>query len=491
MTSKRNPLGRRIMAGLKLRPPVIDVPPRGFSLDDVTVINPGLNRKKHQKLIIRNTDIDDISAIGPENPAEKGNSPYAGAYVLPGLIDMHVHYPLFPVKSSPAFFDISEWAGPLYLLYGVTTVRDVGNFNEIWSLRQRMESGEFPAPRIFCCGPILDGDPPRFPDGGMSQIVRNAEEGRDAVEKLSKMGVDHVKVYDNLTLEALIGIRETAKEKGLLVVGHLPFAIPFEEAGIEDLQHFWGIQFNSLHPGLDFNKPDDFGAYMNAWATIDDAKMDDIVRISVEQGITHTPTVVVQDRISRLSDPEQIRDPIQMLLPRFYRDVMWNTDYGVKYLRNQPQKHLDDLGQAVVNIKRLINRLHQAGVQILTGSDGPANPFCVPGISIHEELNHFVDAGLTPEEAWVTGTRAAGECLKIPMLGTLQKGAPADILVFRKDPTHDISALSTLEAVSVDGRLYTKEVLDQAMVRHQKYFDSWLYDRVMMKIIRSVIKKLV
>ncbi len=105
---------------------------------------------------------------------------------------------------------------------------------------------------------------------------------------------------------------------------------------------------------------------------------------------------------------------------------------------------------------------------------------------MHDELHNLLEAGFTPEEAWVAATRSAGESLGEPQLGTLQEGAPADFLVFREDPSHDLAALATLEAVVAQGRLYPKEVLDRAIQRHRDYFEGWLYDRISMAIARMI-----
>jgi len=125
--------------------------------------------------------------------------------------------------------------------------------------------------------------------------------------------------------------------------------------------------------------------------------------------------------------------------------------------------------------------LFRAGVRIHAGTD-VGNPFLVPGASLHEELRHLVGAGLTPEEAWLTATRLPGEFLREPGLGTVAAGAPADLLLFREDPTRDLAALATLEAVVAGGRLYSRETLDEALEASQRRYRGWLYDTVSMAI---------
>ena len=106
----------------------------------------------------------------------------------------------------------------------------------------------------------------------------------------------------------------------------------------------------------------------------------------------------------------------------------------------------------------------------------------MPGASLQEELHHLVDAGLSPEEAWLTATRWPGEFLGEPGLGRIARDAPADLLLFREDPTRDLGALDTLETVVADGRLYPRETLDAALATARNHYRGWLYERVSMAI---------
>jgi imidazolonepropionase-like amidohydrolase len=108
----------------------------------------------------------------------------------------------------------------------------------------------------------------------------------------------------------------------------------------------------------------------------------------------------------------------------------------------------------------------------------------VPGTSMHQELHNLVGCGFTPEQAWAAATRDNGASLPAPRLGIIETGAPADLLVFREDPTRDLAALSTLEAVVADGRFYSKAMLDGAIARYRGQFDGWLYDHLTQLIVQ-------
>jgi cytosine/adenosine deaminase-related metal-dependent hydrolase len=447
-----------------LQPPVLAVPSqKRLVFFNVTVINPGRDRRVGRTLTIQDGQIVAITPNPYTISESEAGTRFAGFYVLPGLIDMHVHQPPFE----------AELYGLLFLAHGVTSVRNTGDFSgTILKKRQQIRNGAYPGPRIFACGPIIDGDPPFWPD---SRVVRTVAEVQAAVDEVAAAGADCVKVYGRLSGELLAAIREAAARHKLPVVGHVPLAVPFEEAHIRDVQHLTGVPLYTNH--ADTSRMAQFAAWAAAWQNLDEARINFIVRTSVEQGLSHTPTLVVWARMGRLRDYPTLRDdPTTQLLPRWYREVFWRP-------REATLPADDDIGAALPKMKAVVRRLYKAGVRIHTGSDTP-NPFVVPGASLHEELHYLADAGLTPAEAWVAATRWPGETLGMAKLGIVQEGAPADFLLFREDPTRDLAALSTLEAVVAQGRLYPKAVLDAALARHRAYFNGWLYDRLSMLYAR-------
>ena len=413
--------------------------------------------------IVEDGHIVSITASSPDSPAAEQTKHFAGTYMLPGLIDMHVHH---------AFVD-QQLYDLLFLMHGITAIRDIGFADTtILQNKQQVQNGVYPGPRYFACGPILYGNPP-WPQPWFWPI-RTSDEAREAVDEIAAAGVDCVKVYSGISADVLSTINEVAQRHHLPVVGHIPAAVPFEKAHIVDVQHLNGVP--ALAPSTATTVAErraQFSAFMSALQELDEARMDFIISTSVEQHLAHTPTLVVYARVGQLDAyPEQLNDPAMHLLPRWYREVFWN-----------PSKIFDPvIPQAsaamyagLPKLQEVVRRMYKAGVRVHLGSDN-LNPFIVPGASLHEELQLFVEAGLTPEEAWITGTRWQGEFLGVPKLGTVQEGAPADLVLFREDPTQDLAALSTLEAVIAQGRLYPKLVLDEAHAQYAEHFNCWLYD---------------
>ena len=126
----------------------------------------------------------------------------AGLTLTPGLIDMHVHHPPARAIADTQLFAL------LHLAHGTTAVRDTGNFDgSILGIRDAVRNGELAGPRIFACGPIIDGDPPVWPG---SIVATDAASGERAAEQIAAQGFDCIKVYQNLNAEALAGARRAA-----------------------------------------------------------------------------------------------------------------------------------------------------------------------------------------------------------------------------------------------------------------------------------------
>ncbi len=81
----------------------------------------------------------------------------------------------------------------------------------------------------------------------------------------------------------------------------------------------------------------------------------------------------------------------------------------------------------------------------------------------------------------------SAEFLGVPRLGKIEPGAPADLVIFRDDPTHSLDALDTILGVVRDGRLYTREALDAQMERYRDHFESALYEAILTPLVRSVV----
>ena len=455
------------LPGCILNAPVVRVPPRQpIVLDNVTVINPTRGRQAQQRVSIQAKRIEDI-----RDSERDATGPYAGMYVLPGIVDMHTHYP------SKFAVGALESTSLLFLAYGVTTIRDTGAAlgRDLAETRARILAGDFPGPRMFFCGPPIDGDPPTHP---LTKSVSTAAEAVALVDKLAtEVGVDCIKVYHRLPIESLRAVREAATRHGLTLVGHVPADVSLADSMLDDSQHLYGIG--------EAEDVKSFGDTWGGWAQLDDEQMAEVIRVSLEHGIAHTPTLVIFLKLSRLRALSQVKDNVPSALPLFYADVAWDPDKGFAAMLDLKDEELAELAAALPQMRKLVGRMYEAGVELHLGTDS-FMPYVAPGQAIAEEFAEFVAAGIPLEHVWAIATRGAGEALGVPKLGSVVSGAPADLLVFREDPTVDLAALATLELVIADGRVYSRADLDQALARHAAFVRSWKYRSLVHPVIRAI-----
>lgn len=335
-----------------------------------------------------------------------------GKWIVPGLIDMHVHY-------QPA------WMDALFLRHGVTTVRDVGSgLNHILERREENRSPGSPRPRIFACGPLIDGPFPRH-GTGISVSVQTVGEARAVARQLIERGVDCLKLYEQLTPPLVEAVVREADGTSVPVTAHLrdTTALQALEIGVRGLEHAFG--FDACEHGA----------------------AADVLRRVVERGAYVVPTLAITEQVSLLGSPEQERMPLLEEVPAGRRLYWRRTAAGT------PQDRIAGAARRLGCIKSFVARLQRAGGHVVAGSD-TSNPYVIPGASLHRELELLVDAGLSPREALATATRNAAAFLgQARTLGTLEVGKTADLVVLGADPLVSVAALRQIELVIRDGRV--------------------------------------
>ena len=432
-----------------------------FDVADVTVINPTRGRQKARTIAVADGE---IAAISQARPIA---SEFSGCFSLPGLIDMHVHLP--PDNA----LKLTPGAALLYLLHGVTTVREAGDLDgtAVDAARRLTSDGVHPAPKVFCCGPFVAAGKAMFKNTVLLEDASDAA-AEAAARRVKAAGATFMKFYDGLTEPMIRALERACARYGLKIMGYVPAALAYEEARIAEVQHFFGVpRPSTLERDALLNRSCD-------WHAVDEIRMDEIVEATLKFGIANTPTIVTNQKMLCYRDYEAARRQAELHnIPPFYLDVIWRPERG--RLNNRlPPDYIDrQVVPAIAKKQRLTKKLFDAGARLFLGTD-VAQPFLVPGKSLQEEMALFAGAGIELEQVWQLATANAGERLGVDGLGRLKAGAPADILLFRRDPTEKLEHLSSLEAVIAAGRLYYAADLRRAVQEQSAYFASPLIRRL-------------
>jgi imidazolonepropionase-like amidohydrolase len=460
--------------GLRRPPPPHCTASGRFEIAGVVQINPAQERRNAATIVIADGRVVDLRDAEPRLPA----SEFAGCFALPGLIDMHVHLP--PDNA----LKLTAGAALLYLAHGVTSLREAGDLDgtAVDAARRLGREGRHPVPRIVSCGPFV---------GAGKATLRNtillADDGEAAADaaarRVKATGASFMKFYDGLTLPMICALARACARHGLKIMGHVPAALSYEQARIDEVQHFFGVpEPATLERNTLLNRSCD-------WHAVDERRMDRIVEATLTFGIANTPTIVTNSSMLNYRDyAAACRAPAMEFVPPFYRDVVWHPERGGLNTRLSPDYIERQVTPAIAKKQRLAKKLFDAGARLFLGTD-VAQPFLVPGASLLQEMALFAGAGIPLEQVWKLATRDAGERLGIKGLGRLEIGAPADVLLYRRDPTVALENLASLEAVISAGRLYRAEDLRRAARSQQAYFSSPLIRRLAQHGARRALRR--
>lgn len=309
---------------------------------------------------------------------------------------------------------------------------------------------------------MTDGNPPAYPG---SRVVVTAKEAKHAVEQDKNDGYRGVKVLTRLTPSAYNALLHEAREHGMEVWGHVPDLVGLVQVLADrqkSVEHLYGY-IQALHrdpapaPRL-LSSSDRYAAAQ----MVDMSKLPGVVDATVQAGTWNCPTLTQQqNRSFPVEQAEQkLKEPRMRYLPA---DLL--KDWTARAGKGSAVSKADLANMQTfwsIGLK-ITNALHRKGARLLIGTDTP-NPLTVPGYSVHEELQQFVLAGLTPFDAIAAGTRNAAEFLgQSADSGTIQIGKKADLVLVDANPLADVRNTTRRAGVMLRGKWFTAQQLNRQL----------------------------
>ena len=400
------------------------------TIDNVTIVDVTNGRLQPRMAIT--IEGKRIARIQPASSATRAAATVdgTGKFVIPGLWDMHIHAHF--TNDSARFHSTSQVMLPLFIVNGVTGVRDLGSNLEVTlATRDSVAAHQLIGPRMLVSGPMIDGPTTRY---AAAVKVSTPDEARAAVRMLRERGVDMIKTQTLIPRDAYFAMADEANRLGIPFEGHVPREITAMEAVTarqRSFEHMIGVSdtASALIAALAKNRVWQCPTVINSVGTaadfLNDPGLAFWLRASVE-GWRRTA-------VTRLEAPDSA------------------------------QRAFDE---RVARRLALIKKLHDAKVPLLAGTDAPAGYDLVPGTSIHRELELFVRAGLTTLEALQTATLNPAVFFgKTADWGTVAQGKVADLVLLSRNPLVDIANTRSIAAVVADGRYYSTRELDGLRLR--------------------------
>ena len=396
---------------------------------------------KGQTLIVRG---DRITDIGPAEqvkvPAGALRVDGVGKYLIPGLVDMHVHLRNYSEQDTATLLR-------LYVCKGVTTVLNLSGAPRHLELRARVAKGELFGPTIYTSGPFISASPNPPPSP--------AEIEADVVAQ-KRASYDLIKIHGDFTREGYRKLFEVARREKMRVVGHSPRNLGYEvmseerqDAVAHAEEYIYDRQGNS-----------------GKFAEIE-AKIPAIAQATAKAGTWLIPNLTAYKNIGEQAiDINAVfnRPEMRYLPPAIA--AQWGPGANPYHARF---RHLpaDSFWARYRVLEKLTKGFRDAGVRLLAGTDA-MNPSVVPGFSLHDELRDLVAAGLTPYEALRAATANAAEFLGATAeFGTVAIGRRADLALVEADPFKGVGNAARLAGVMLRGRWLVGEELRQMLVKSE------------------------
>ena len=406
-------------------------------------------------IVIQGNKITSVSRRGQGSyPANARVIRADGKFILPGLFDSQLSY--------------AWYFGEALIYHGITSTIDVGTSGETAvPYRDAVFHGKFLGPRAFTGISRLAAEYDRVftgLEGPMTpgQVPTTVQEGRDFAKLWIAAGADYI-IFDDggISMEISRAIFEEAGRAGKPVFtrAYGPVMFPKEAAlwGSGSLPHSAGIGLAVAKDPSKWEARRDDRNELDRYAEMDETKARDLITLLVEHKVALVPTFVInfpgypKDWARFEAEARQLFTDRNLLA--YYPPAAIQSVYA-RFARGR-------IDQGEVRERRMRGyqnamRFHKmfvdAGGRLVVS--GNTNSTKAPGLDMHHEMQVMAEAGLTPMQIIQGSTKWPAEMLrKQDLLGTIEAGKLADVIILREDPLQDIRNIGAIDSVIFDGKV--------------------------------------
>lgn len=359
----------------------------------------------------------------------------AGGTLVPGMYEMHGH-----IGQDNALMNI---------VAGVTSVRDMGNENEVLDgLIERIDEGIIAGPRISRSG-FIEGKS-EF-SAATGEIAANEQAAIDLVRWYAARGYPQVKLYNSMNPEWANAVVGEAHDLGMRVAGHVPAfstADAMIDAGFDEITHV-----NQLMLGWVLNEGEDTRTLFRFTAMQRFPSLDldgDLVQSTLdkmaEKGVAHDPTIAIHELGLTAIDGQvpagsiDVFDNMPVNTQRYMKQALFGTE-------NQAER--DAYIAAFDTIIETLTLMNDKGILLVPGTDLGGS------FAYHRELELFGKLGMSPAQVLRRATYDMAEYLNQDQeLGSIEKGKYADFFLVPGDPTASLKEIKRIQMVVSNGTVY-------------------------------------
>ena len=382
-----------------------------------------------------------------------------GKYLIPGMFDLHVHadshYNGIEIEMERFF--------KMFIAGGVTTIRAMSDQTDaLYDLKHDVDTGRMEGPNIIIGSFPPFEQAPGFPKEQRTTIVNNTIEARQLVRDHAYRGAEWIKFYNYGDADIVSAVVDEAHKLGRKVFGHFSTlgAAEASRLGVDSIEHSVGL----LQAALDYEDSislTHIGYYrlFVMWPLANEKKLDEVFKVLIENGTAVVPTIAIQNIVS---DPESFMKRSEHWFDLYQPELLNQGSRGVPTYNFSGTE--EQWAESILAQARHIARFVNMGGKVGIGSDLNPAPPVVPGLSIHQELEYYVDGGMTPLQALRAATINSAEILGWEdRFGSIEIGKQADIVALDGNPLADIKAVYNIDTVVKAGRVYRIEELKNGM----------------------------